>query len=233
MTLKVIGAGFGRTGTKSLKVALEELGYGKCYHMEEVIKNPGHLVRWTEIMEGGEANWEALFNGYQSGVDWPLSAYYKELMAAYPVAKVILTVRDSERWYESFSTTIYQVDKKFRKYLRFIPAADRFFKAMKKVIWEGIFHSRMEDKAFMIDTFNNHIEEVERTIPRERLLIFEARQGWEPLCTFLDAPVPANQSYPHVNDGASWRWMLRYGEIVIWAVLISIVAGLIWLMLNA
>jgi len=231
MTLKVIGAGFGRTGTKSLKVALEELGYGKCYHMEEVMKNPGHLVRWTEIMEGGEANWDVLFNGYQSGVDWPLSAYYKKLMAAYPDAKVILTVRDPERWYESFSTTIYQVDKKFSKYLQFIPAPNRFFKAMKEIVWEGIFHSRLEDKAYMIDTFNNHIEEVKRTVPRDRLLIFEARQGWKPLCTFLDVPVPANKPYPHVNDGASWRWMLRYGEILIWAVLIPIVVCLIWLML--
>lgn len=232
MTLKVIGAGFGRTGTKSLKVALEELGFGKCYHMEEVMRNPSHLGRWTEIMEGGKADWEALFNGYQSGVDWPLSAYYKELMAAYPDAKVILTVREPERWYESFSTTIYQVDIKFSKYLRFIPPVDRFFKTMKKVIWEGILYSRMEDKASMIDIFNNHIEEVKRTVPRERLLIFEAHQGWEPLCAFLDVPVPANKPYPHVNDGASWRWLLNYGEIVIWAVPISFVAFLIWLVLQ-
>jgi hypothetical protein len=120
MTLQVIGAGFGRTGTQSLKVALEELGFGKCYHMQDVMKNPGHLMRWTAIMEGGKADWGALFNGYQSGADWPVAAYYKELIVAYPDAKVILTVRDPERWYESFSTTLYQVDKKFSRYFQFI-----------------------------------------------------------------------------------------------------------------
>ena len=139
MALQVIGAGFGRTGTQSLKVALEELGFGKCYHMEDAMRKPGHLARWIEIMEGGKVDWDAMFNGYQSGADWPVAAYYKELMVAYPDAKVILTVRDPERWYESFSTTLYQVDKIFSKYFQFIPPVNRFFQAMKKVIWEGVF----------------------------------------------------------------------------------------------
>ncbi len=229
MALQVIGAGFGRTGTQSLKVALEELGFGKCYHMQDVMKNHGHLTRWVEIMEGGKADWDSLFNGYQSGADWPLAAYYKELMVAYPDAKVILTVRDPERWYESLSTTLYQVDKKFSKYFQFIPPMNRFFKAMKKVIWVGIFHNRLEDKAYAIEVFNNHIEEVKRTVPKERLLIFEARQGWEPLCAFLGVPVPTHRPFPHINDGATWRRLLRYGEILIWGVIISIVALLTWL----
>src|SRR5262249_55477561 len=106
MTLQVIGAGFGRTGTKSVKVALERLGLGKCYHMEELAKNRRHLVRWAEIAEGGKADWDALFRGYQSGADWPVAAYYKELLVAYPDAKVILTVCEPERWYESFTTTL-------------------------------------------------------------------------------------------------------------------------------
>jgi hypothetical protein len=229
MTLQVIGAGFGRTGTQSLKVALEELGFGKCYHMQDVMKNPGHLTRWVEIMEGGKADWDALFSGYQSGADWPLAAYYKELIVAYYDSKVILTVRDPERWYESLSTTLYQVDKKFSKYFQFIPPVNRFFKAMKKVIWEGTFHNRLEDKAYAIEVFNNHIEEVKRAVPKERLLIFEARQGWEPLCAFLGVPFPTHKPFPHVNDGATWRWVLRYGEMVIWGVIISIVALLSWL----
>jgi hypothetical protein len=229
MALQVIGAGFGRTGTQSLKVALEELGFGKCYHMQDVMQNPGHLMRWAEIMEGGKADWGALFNGYQSGADWPVAAYYKELMVAYPDAKVILTVRDPERWHESLSTTLYQVDKKFGKHFQLIPSANRFFKAMKKAIWEGIFHNRLEDKARAIEVFNNHIEEVKRTVPKGRLLIFEARQGWAPLCAFLGVPVPTRKPFPHVNDGATWRRLLRYGELVIWGAVISIVALLAWL----
>jgi hypothetical protein len=232
MTLQVIGAGFGRTGTKSLKVALEELGFGKCYHMEELAKNRGHLVRWAEIAEGGKADWDALFRGYQSGADWPVAAYYKELVVAYPDAKVILTVREPERWYESFTTTLCEADRKFGKYSHFIPAANRFLKGLKKVVWEGIFHNRVEDKAYTIEVFNNHIEEVKRTVPKERLLIFEAREGWEPLCAFLGVPVPTDKPFPHENDRAMWRRMLRYGEIVIWGVLISIVALLIWLALK-
>jgi len=231
MPLRVIGAGFGRTGTKSLKVALEELGFGKCYHMDEAMKNPRHFRRWAEIVEGGKADWDALFNGYQSGVDWPVSAYYKELSVAYPDAKVILTVREPERWYESFSTTLYQADKKFRKYSRFIPPANRFFGAINKVVWEGIFDNRLEDKAYAIEVFNNHIEEVKRTVPKERLLVFEARQGWEPLCAFLGVPAPTHRPFPHENDRAMWQRVIRYGEIVIWGVIISIVALLIWLAL--
>ena len=137
MTLKVIGAGFGRTGTQSLKVALEELGFGKCYHMQEVMRNPSHFKKWAEIMEGGKADWDALFEGYQSGADWPLAAYYKELMVAYPDAKVILTVRDPERWYESISTTLYQFGKRFGKYFKFIPSVNRFFDGVKMITWEA------------------------------------------------------------------------------------------------
>jgi len=229
MTLKVIGAGFGRTGTKSLQVALQELGFGKCYHMDEVVRNPGHFRRWAEITEGGKADWEALFRGYQSGVDWPVSAYYKELMAAYPDAKVILTVREPERWYESFTATLHAADKRYGKYSRLIPAVNRFLKGLKKVVWEGIFQNRVEDKAHTIEVFNNHIEEVKRTVPRERLLIFEARQGWEPLCAFLGVPVPTDKPFPHANDRAMWRRLLKYGEIVIWGAIISVVALLIWL----
>jgi hypothetical protein len=231
MTLQIIGAGFGRTGTKSLKVALEELGFGKCYHMEEVVKNRGHLIRWAEIAEGGKADWDALFSGYQSGVDWPVSAYYKELMVAYPDAKVILTFREPERWYESFTTTLYAAEVKFGKYSRVIPPANRFLRGLKKVVWEGIFQNRVEDKAYAIEVFKDHFEEVKRTVPRERLLIFEARQGWEPLCAFLGVPVPGDRPFPHENDRAMWRRLLRYGEIVIWGAIIAIIALLLWLVL--
>ena len=215
MTLKVIGAGFGRTGTNSLKVALEELGFEKCYHMIEVMKNPSHMRQWTNIIENGHTDWEALFQGYQAAVDWPASAYYKELVAAYPDAKVILTVRDPERWHESVISTIYQVNNKFGRVLQIIPVAGRFFNGINKLVWEGIFHGKLEDKAHAIQIFNQHIEEVKQTVPSERLLIFEARQGWASLCSFLNVPIPANKPYPHVNDSARMKRMLKIAPAII------------------
>lgn len=222
MTLKVIGAGFGRTGTNSLKISLEELGFKKCYHMIEVMKNPSHMRQWTNIIEGGQADWQSLFDGYQAAVDWPASAYYKELIVAYPDVKVILTVRDPERWYESVVSTIYQVNNKFGRVLQVIPVAGRFFNGVDKLVWEGIFHGKLEDKAYAIKIFNQHIEEVKRTVPGERLLIFESKQGWEPLCAFLNVPVPAGKPYPHVNDSARMKRMLKYAPVIFGGALTTI-----------
>jgi len=126
MALKVIGAGFGRTGTRSLKTALEQLGFGKCYHMVEIIKHPHHLKHWAEIMNGGERDWENLFCGYQSAMDWPVAAYCRELMDLYPEAKVILTVRDPGRWHRSITHTIYQYSRKFRRFARIVPVYTDF-----------------------------------------------------------------------------------------------------------
>lgn len=214
MALKVIGAGFGRTGTRSLKTALEELGFGKCYHMEEVMKNPRHLKYWAGIMESGQADWETLFRGYQSAADWPVAAYYRDLMAVYPDAKIILTVRDPESWYVSIMNTLYQLGRRFVQFTRIIPSMHQFLNAMEKVIWEVIFHNKLEDKVHAVRVFNNHIEEVKRVVPEERLLIFEARHGWEPLCAFLNVPVPVNRPYPHKNNGTTIRQILKYGNLV-------------------
>ncbi|HJR81332.1 MAG TPA: sulfotransferase [Anaerolineales bacterium] len=214
MALKVIGAGFGRTGTRSLKVALEELGFGRCYHMVEVMKNPRHLKHWAQIMEGGKADWEALFQGYQAATDWPVAAYYKDLMSVYPDSKVILTVRDPERWHISIMNTLYQLSRRFTRFTRIIPSAHQFLNAMEKAIWQGIFHNRLEDRTHAIQVFKDHIEEVKRVVPANRLLIFEARHGWEPLCAFLNVPVPVNKPYPHENDGRKIRQVLKYRHLV-------------------
>ena len=208
MGLKVIGAGFGRTGTGSLKAALEELGIGKCYHMNEVAKNHGHMKKWTDVIENGNADWAELFEGYQAAVDWPAAVYYKALMVAYPDAKVILTIRDPDRWHESVSNTIYPLSKKFVNSLRTTSPLSRFFKALDKALWVGIFNNRLEDKPYAIEIFKDHIEEVKHTVPVDRLLIFEARQGWEPLCEFLDVPVP-DTPYPHVNKGGRIKRLLK------------------------
>jgi hypothetical protein len=230
MALKVIGAGFGRTGTRSLKVALEELGFGKCYHMEEVLKNPSHLERWGEIMAGDKADWETLFKGYQSATDWPVAAYYQDLMHVYPDAKIILTVRDPERWYRSIMNTIYQLSRRFRRLSRIIPAVHQFLYGMEKVVWKGIFHNKLEDKAHAIEVFNSHIEEVKRVVPEERLLVLEARHGWEPLCKFLNVPVPVDKPYPHKNNGATLRKILKYRTQLKWGMVTALIALLYLIM---
>jgi len=229
MALKVIGAGFGRTGTRSLKTALEELGFDRCYHMEEVMKNPSHLKHWAEIMEGGKTDWETLFKGYQSATDWPAAAYYRDLMVAYPDAKIILTVRDPESWHTSIMNTLYQASRKFRRFTRILPPLHQFLTAMEKVVWQGTFHNKVEDKIHAMEVFNKHIEEVKHVVPKERLLIFEARYGWEPLCLFLNVPVPIDKPYPHKNRGDIVRQILKYKAPMKWGVLIVLIVLLYWL----
>jgi hypothetical protein len=214
MTLKVIGAGFGRTGTLSLKTALEKLGFGRCYHMVEILRKFRHMKHWAEIMRGGTAEWEALFSGYQSAVDWPVAAYYRDLMAVYPEAKVILTVRDPHSWHRSIMTTFYQAQRKsVLRLTRMLPPLHHFLTAMEHAIWQGVFQDRLEDKEHAIRVFNRHIHEVGRAVPAERLLVFEARQGWEPLCSFLNVPIPIDQPYPHRHKGAAMRQFLNYTNL--------------------
>lgn len=211
MALKVIGAGFGRTGTLSLKNALEVLGFGKCYHMLEILKQPSHMKHWTEIMHRGKADWETLFKDYQSAVDWPVAAYYRDLMAVYPEAKVILTVRDPGSWHRSIMTTFYQARRAFVvRITQLVPTLHQFLNAMENALWHGVFQDKLEDKSYAVEVFKNHVEEVKRIVPPERLLIFEARQGWEPLCAFLNVPVPIDKPYPHKHKGTLVRRFLQY-----------------------
>ena len=109
MPLSVIGAGFGRTGTMSLKLALDQLGFGPCYHMTEVFKNPKASGYWEAAADGKPIDWEEVFAGYRSTVDWPGATFYKQLADAYPEAKVILTERDAEAWFESTQATIFSL----------------------------------------------------------------------------------------------------------------------------
>lgn len=196
MTIKVIGAGFGRNGTMSLKLALEILGFDKCYHMFEVRQNPGHAGIWQDAARGKPVDWDNLFHGYQSSVDWPSCTFWKEQMARYPDAKVILSERDPERWYESVMNTIYPFSVAARQ------AEDPDVKAqidmVFEVIWDGTFDGRMDDKDHVIGVYLAHNQRVRAEVPAEKLLVFESTQGWRPLCQFLNRPVP-DEPYPRVN----------------------------------
>lgn len=202
MTLSVIGAGLGRTGTLSLRTALERLGLGPCYHMREVLQRPEHVEIWDRAADGKQVDWEVLPGSYRSAVDWPVCAFYRELTKRYPQAKVILTKRDPERWHSSVMETIYPFMAK--AVLEGDPALQAWGAMAHKLILEQTFGGRLADREHAIAVYERHNEAVRRTIPPERLLVYEIAQGWEPLCRFLDLPVP-EEPFPQVNTKAEYR----------------------------
>lgn len=222
MALRVIGAGYGRTGTLSLRTALERLGFAPCEHMIDVIGHPDRFLLWQSALEqkerGGAIDWDPLFAGYAATVDWPGAFFWRELANANPQAKVVLTVRDPDRWYASVRRTIYRARLAFgpppvTKVLTAVVAAldPRMAAAVRVLdgaIWEGAFGGRFEDRAHAIRTFEAHTAAVERTIAPDRLLVFDVRQGWEPLCAFLGVPVP-DEPFPHLNDGDEFERRVR------------------------
>jgi len=204
MTLQVVGAGFGRTGTTSLKLALEKLGFDKCYHMFEVRAHPEHIALWAAAHRGEAVDWEALFEGYRATVDWPSCNLWYELSERYPAAKVILSTRDPDRWYESVMNTIYPSSMAAAESDE--PAARAFGKWAIEIIWNRVFGGRMDDKAHVLDVLERHEAKVKATIPTSRLLVFDAAQGWEPLCAFLGKPVPV-EPFPRLNTTDDFRAM--------------------------
>lgn len=201
MALKVIGTGLGRTGTMSLKLALEQLGLGPCHHMVEVFMHPESVPLWVAAGQG-KPDWDALFNGYVSMVDHPGCRFWRELMDYYPDAKLIHTVRDPNRWFDSTQATIFAPDS---------PAATppeplRAFFNMVMEEYEG----RQHERDFMVEHFQRHTDDVLATVPPERLLVFEAAQGWDPLCAFLGVPVP-DAPYPRENSTADFQARLSGG----------------------
>ncbi|CAA9517394.1 MAG: hypothetical protein AVDCRST_MAG12-3562 [uncultured Rubrobacteraceae bacterium] len=216
--MRVIGAGFGRTGTTSLKAALETLGFAPCYHMTEVFAHPRHAEVWRSAWRGEPVDWDALLGPYEATVDWPGCTFYAELMERYPDAKVLLSVRDPDRWYESTRTTIYELSR--------VNAASRTARvafglvslltfggfattgAAEEIIWNGTFDGRFEDRPHAIGILERHSEEVKRRVPPDRLLVYEVREGWGPLCEFLGVPEPY-EPFPHLNDAAGMRRGIR------------------------
>jgi sulfotransferase family protein len=205
--MKLIGAGLPRTGTLTQKLALEQLGLAPCYHWVNVIADLDQVELWDRAIDG-EAIWEEVFAGQEATVDWPGGYFYRELAEAYPDAKVLLSVRDPEAWERSFRETIWtmshgrslmpllaharaEVDPRFKRYLELV---DRMF-------WgpQGTFAEGHETPEQLIEQMLRHHEQVKQAIPAERLLVWQVGEGWEPLCAFLDVPVP-QEPLPHAND---------------------------------
>jgi len=210
--LKIIGAGFGRTGTSSLQVALEELLGGKCYHMKDIMLQPAQLQAWHEfaLAKTPAMDWEGLFADYIATVDCPVCMYYEELMEVFPEAKVILTVRDPQQWWKSFNRLMSIVDK--ARLLRFlVPKLRKMAQFTDKIIIQDVFEGRME-KEHCIRIFEKHNDRVREVVPKGRLLEYDVRQGWEPLCEFLKVPVPG-KPFPHLNAGKRSLYKL-FGKTV-------------------
>jgi hypothetical protein len=216
--VKVIGAGFGRTGTASLQSALQDLRFGPCYHMYEVFEHPEHADFWEAALRGETVDWNEVLGGYEATVDWPACTFYEQLMERHPDAKVLLSVRDPERWYESMRSTIYELTKlsgrspfarlglALLSLLRFGTFTIRPWQIAQK-LEEETFEGEFENKRRAIEVFDRHNEEVKRRVPKERLLVYEVKEGWGPLCEFLGVEEP-DKPFPHVNDAAEIQRMI-------------------------
>ncbi|WP_372724309.1 sulfotransferase family protein [Immundisolibacter sp.] len=195
MELNIIGAGFGRTGTLSLKLALEQLGFGPCYHMHEVFARPGHAQLWRQAQKAGDADWNSLLAGYRAAVDWPPAFFWRQLAAHYPRARVILTVRDADAWYDSISTTIFPAQR-----LPLPPENAPLFHSLvmpREMVRVGTFGDQL-DRAHVIDVYEKHNAEVKAALPASRLLVYDVKDGWAPLCEFLEMPIPSG-AFPRSN----------------------------------
>jgi hypothetical protein len=189
VALSVIGAGFGRTGTESMKLALETLGFGPCHHMKEVLSNPAQLDLWRAAARGDLPDWEEAFAGYRSAVDWPSAYFWRELSAYYPGAKVLLTMRSAKTWYESMNRTILKV-------LRESTDPESIG---KRLIGEKVFGGRLDDRSHAIAVYQENIAAVQAAVPPDRLLTYKLGDGWEPLCRFLGKQVP-DTPFPRSNS---------------------------------
>lgn len=195
MSMQVIGTGTGRTGTYSLKIALNQLGFGACHHMEEVLHNmPVQLPPWLDAV-AGNPDWNQIYDGYESAVDWPTAGFFRELFAEYPDAKFVHTERDPERWAESFGSTIYKL---LANISETPPEMHEWLSMVVDVIEKTGFPPGLDHDA-LVERFVSHNNTVRECIPADQLLIFEVKQGWEPLCKFLDVPVP-DDDFPRTND---------------------------------
>lgn len=213
--LTVIGAGLPRTGTTSLKAALERLGFGPCHHMFELLQHPEQADRWRPVMTGESPDWERVFEGYRSAVDVPTAIYWRELAQAYPSAKIILTVRDPYRWHASVQNALTltrpadagTVPVTLQAMASGFPT--NLAKEMQKLLGVEWQLGAPIDESYAVEAFNRHVAEVKAALPPGRLLVFEAGQGWGPLCDFLGVDAPTDEPFPHLNDTQTMQRFLQ------------------------
>jgi hypothetical protein len=196
--IKLIGAAFPRTGTMSVKRALESIGFGQCYHMHEVFLNPGHVPVWDAVCDGHMPDWSELLSGYTATLDTPACHYWEELAAAFPEAKIVLLRRDPDTWYESMYNTTYQVIMGPRG------DVDPALQMIRRLFLGKHMKGRFEDRDFAVNAYRRYCENVPANVPSERLLVYEVSEGWQPLCDFLGLQVP-DEPFPVKNTRDEFR----------------------------
>ena len=197
MTLEVISAGLGRTGTHSMKLALAMLGFGPCHHMTELIGNDGQTQMWRAHVRGEAPGWDALYAGYRSAVDWPTAHYWRELADYYPKAKLLLTVRDADKWHKSVVATI-------AKAMNSTNNPESFG---RKVIGEQVFGGRIEDRDHAVGVYEAHNAAVKSAFGPDRLLVYDVAEGWGPLCAHLGVPEPG-EPFPVTNTTVEFQTLI-------------------------
>jgi hypothetical protein len=212
--LEVIGAGFGRTGTHSVGLALEQLGFGPCYNIHEVARNPRHRELWNSALDGKRLDWDHMFSAYKSTVEWPGVTFIDELVQHYPAAKVILTLRDPESWYESANNTIFETLELSAHNPD--PSKRENQSLTRRLVLEHTFGGRYFEKEYVLEVYRKHIQHVVELVPKERLLQFNVRHGWEPLCDFLQKAIPV-EPFPKVNERSEFidsapEWVKKIRE---------------------
>lgn len=240
MPLKIIGVGFGRTGTESLYTALNQLGL-PCYHMYEVLNNKlnkSHLDFWLKVSRsapGTQQDWEGeVFSRYSAAVDNPACVVWRELMAAYPDAKVVLTLhpKGPDAWWQSTMETIYFTENhwQFKVLELFTPFGRKFGEMARKLIWQRGHQNTMADREKAVAYYQQHIDTIRSEVPPNQLLVFKATEGWTPLCDFLSLPVPATP-FPNVNSREQFQKIkqnMARGAYVILAIGAALIAGAIY-----
>ncbi|GIF74890.1 sulfotransferase family protein [Asanoa siamensis] len=218
--MRIIGVGFGRTGTRSLRVALERLGAGPCLHMQELsvgAHREREAARWLRAADGETVDWHEMFTGWQSTVDWPACSRWREVCAAFPDAPVLLNHRDFDGFYRSAERTIWAVRQAARAGTlgprpdgEVQPAAFRH--VLERLVWQGDFQGRFEDRAWMERMYDQRLAAIRAEIPAGRLVEWRlGHDGWEPLARALGVPVP-DEPFPHLHHTAEFREQVGLGQ---------------------
>lgn len=205
--MEVVGTSFSRTGTYTLKLALEQLGYGSCYHNYELRKRPNDLTFFSEAYETGTTNWKQLYKAFNAVTDWPASSFWESLYKTYPSAKFIHVDRDPDKWFDSFTATI--IPSIFED----IKSSDVFIsdrnKLLKKMVLDDFFEGQFDNKDFVISKYLEHRAKVKKTVPKSQVLFFSLDEEWPPLCEFLNVSTPQAPFPSSNNKTAFWNYHLQ------------------------
>lgn len=202
--IDIIGTGFGRTGTISAYLALRMLKLGPVFHNCEFTENPGLARRIHDVALGGRETWPELLNDYRACLDFPCCMFWKDLREAFPDAKVLHTTRDPDEWYDSIHATIFAI---LKQPFPDDPEIRELSEMTTEVVLRRGFDMELDDRAHCTEVFRRHEAEILASVPKDKLLVFDVRQGWAPLCEFLEVPVP-DEKFPRTNDRAEFREQL-------------------------